>query len=323
LLSTAPYRARVKYGNLMPYTAFESVADAIAAAGVRRVTGSVRGDESRYDTVRNVPSWPARYQADGQVGSLSALAVNDGRRFAAIEGRPSPGGPDPEPAAGAAAMLVELLAERGVVVEGGSGAGTAPEGAKEVAAVPSLTVREIVAELLMYSDNTTAELLVKELGFVERGEGSTAAGLEVVRDVAAEAGLPTDGLSLVDGSGLDRSDRVSCATLDALLALGGDEGPIDDGLAVAGTAGTLIDRYTRSPAKGKVRAKTGSLRDVTGLSGWVDTDKGASLSFSILVNTSGRQVTNDDLVATQRVTEALLAYPETPDLSQLGPEVGP
>src|SRR5690606_32087318 len=46
LLSTAPFRARVKYGSSMAYTAMEAVADAVVAAGVRRVTGSVLGDES-------------------------------------------------------------------------------------------------------------------------------------------------------------------------------------------------------------------------------------------------------------------------------------
>ncbi len=323
LLSTAPYRSRVKYGDLMPATPLESVADAVVAAGVRRVSGRVVGDESRYDAVRAVPTWPARYQADGQVGALSALGVNDGRQFAAIEGGTSPGGVDAEPAAGAAKALVELLRSRGVTVDGGAASGTAPAERVSVATVRSLTVREIVGELLEFSDNTTAELLVKEMGVAAGKGGTTEAGLAVLRSTLEQAGLPTDGLVLVDGSGLDRADRVSCATLDALLEHTGPDGPIEDGLPVAGTSGTLVDRYTRSVAKGKVRAKTGSLRDVTSLSGWVTTDPGAQLSFAIVVNTPDRQVTNDDILATQRITEALLSYPATPDLAALGPVVGP
>lgn len=323
LLSTAPFRARVKYGSSMAYTAMEAVADAVVAAGVRRVTGSVLGDESRYDSERTVPSWPARYQSEGHIGSLSAIAVNDGRDFAAIEGQPSPGGPSREPAVAAASALVDLLRQRGVVVEGGPAAGKAPEDAKVVASLDSPTVAEIVAEMLTFSDNTTAELLTKEMGLQHSGVGSTAAGVQAITETLVANGVPTDGLVLVDGSGLDRGDRVSCATLDALLDEAGAEGPLAEGLPVAGSTGTLVDRFRRSSAAGKVKAKTGSLRDVTSLSGWVETDPGADLSFSILLNTPDRQVGVVDMAATEKVTEALLAYPDRPDPAALGPEAGP
>ncbi len=323
LLSTAPFRARVKYGASMAYTAMEAVADAVVAAGVRRVTGSVLGDESRYDTERTVPSWPSRYQSGGHIGSLSALAINDGRDFATIEGQPSPGGPSADPAAAAASALVELLRQRGVVVDGAPGAGTAPAGADAVASVESPTVAEIVAEMLTFSDNTTAELLTKEMGRAQRGEGSTAAGVEAIVGALSDAGVPTEGLVLVDGSGLDRGDRVTCATLDALLDEAGADGELADGLPVAASTGTLSDRFRGSAAAGKVKAKTGSLRDVTSLSGWVETDPGADLSFSIVLNTPDRAVGVVDMAATEKVTEALLGYPDRPDPAALGPEPGP
>ena len=323
LLSTAPFRARVKYGDRMAATPLEGIADAVVAAGVRHVTGSVVGDESRYDAQRAVPSWPGRYQAEGQIGSLSALAINDGRDFAAIDGQPSPGGPSAEPAVAAASALAELLRQRGVAVDGGAGSGKAAGGAKPIASVDSPTVGEIVAEMLTYSDNTTAELLTKEIGVRAAGKGTTAAGLDAIVGELRKAGLATEGLTLLDGSGLDRGDRVSCATLDALLDQSGAEGDLADGLPVAGTTGTLADRFRGSPAAGKVKAKTGSLRDVTSLSGWVTTDRGADLSFSIVVNTADRQVGVADLAATQRIAEAMLAYPDRPDPALLGPEPGP
>ncbi len=81
LLRTPGYVASLHYPELI-YDNLDTLADQVRAAGVTRVTGSVVGDESRYDNQRTVPSWPSRYLQTGEVGPLSAMAVNDG--FAAF-----------------------------------------------------------------------------------------------------------------------------------------------------------------------------------------------------------------------------------------------
>ena len=81
---------------------------------------------------------------------------------------------------------VELLVERGVTVTGGSRSGEAPDGLSTIATIDSLTVAEIVDQMNTYSDNTTAELLVKEIGFRRSGEGSTAAGAAAVATILGE-----------------------------------------------------------------------------------------------------------------------------------------
>lgn len=79
-----------------------------------------------------------------------------------------------------------------------------------IAKIDSLPLSDIVAEMLTNSDNNTAELLVKELGFATTGVGSRQAGLEVMKAKLVEWGIPLDALTFVDGSGLDRGNRLTC-----------------------------------------------------------------------------------------------------------------
>ncbi|MDP9020296.1 MAG: D-alanyl-D-alanine carboxypeptidase, partial [Actinomycetota bacterium] len=141
------------------FTSMELLAQRVADAGVSEVRGRVVGDESRYDSVRAVPSWPARYLEAKEVGPLSALSVNDG--FAVWDGRKETFA---DPPAGAAGVLTDLLRQRGVIVAGQPASGSAPADAASLAGVDSPTMAELVGQLLRESDNGTAELLLKELG---------------------------------------------------------------------------------------------------------------------------------------------------------------
>ena len=151
------------------------------------------------------------------------------------------------------------------------------------------------------SDNTAAELILKELGVAKRGEGSTAAGTQAVIDALAEAGLPTAGLRMGDGSGLEVTNQASCALLAAALRLpdGGGSPRLASSLAVAGRTGTLSLRLAGTPLEGKLRAKTGSLNGVSGLVGYVDGHRGLSFAFVAngpLSDSAGRLL-QDRLVA--------------------------
>ena len=80
VLGTNPYvaAAAAQVTHPQPYvTPMETLADQIVAAGVTRITGSVIGDDSRYDAERFVPSWPASYATSREAGPLGALLVND------------------------------------------------------------------------------------------------------------------------------------------------------------------------------------------------------------------------------------------------------
>lgn len=301
-------------------TSLEAFADVLTKAGLKRITGRLLGDESRYDTLRTVPSWPARFTDQNQSGPLSALTVNDNfSSFPATqaEGAPIVGTQAGDPPSFAAQSLGDLLRARGVRVEGGYGAGRAPAGAKRVGVIDSPPMSSIVKELLTESDNQTAELLTKELGRVKAGHGTTAAGLSVIRSVIRRLGLPVNGTVVTDGSGLDDGDRTTCPFLAALLVHAGRHSPLGDALPIAGQSGTLANRFTTSAAKGRLRAKTGTLNYVTALTGFVDTQPGATLTFSYIA--TGRAV-NDALVRIQEdLGNALVRYPEGPPLAALAP----
>lgn len=319
LLATAAYVARFE-NQPQVRTPIEDLADAVVAAGITAVEGRIVGDESRYDADRYPDPWPERFATQDQSGPLSALTVNDA--WAAFppdhETRVPDEAPAPDPAAHAAAVLGLLLGERGVTVAGGFGSGPPAPGATEIAAVESPPLVDIVGQMLSESDNQTAELLLKELAVARGRPGTTADGVAVAVEAAAEAGLPIDGVAVVDGSGLGTGNLSTCALVQAILD---DADPaVADGLPVAGKTGTLSKRFLDSPVTGRMRAKTGTLNQVTALAGHVETTPGAEVTFSFIANLPpGSAVGEDELALQDELAAALAAYPEGPSLEELGP----
>ena len=313
LLSTADFVASAPPDQPLAHTALEALADAVVTAGVRQVSGGVMGDETRYDTQRYVPTWKPSYAASGHVGPASALSLNHG--FAHHGPVPVPA---PQPDAHAAAVLTNLLRARGVAVAGPPGEGVAPPGSTVVARLPSLPMREVVAQMLRDSDNLTAELLVKELGRRFANAGTTTAGLGVVRQTLATSGLPVAELKAVDGSGLDRGDRASCALLMAALESSGPSGAIASGFPVAARTGTLARRFLGHPAAGRLRAKTGSLDNVAGLTGYISLVGGeGELEFALLANDLPGDGPGRALQ--EQLGTILARYPQAPAPATLAP----
>ncbi len=323
IIETGNYDAALRFAP-QPHTALEGLADDIRAAGVTRITGNVVGDGGRYDDLTKVESWDPLDLANGEVGPLSALSVNDARDRTngsdlaeIVDGAISE--PAADPPAHAAEVLRELLIARGVAVEGAFASGDAPDEARQIAAVESLPVKGLVAQMLQFSDNNTAELLLKEVGRERGGVGSTEAGVEVELGLLKKWGISTEGVKIVDGSGLSSENRVTCTLLRRVLDHGEADGLLAASLAVPGENGTLLERWADSPARDAVRAKSGTLSMVTGLTGWVRTPAGFDLSFSYLINRPGANIVADDLTRQEQLTEAVLTYPQLPDPKALAP----
>ena len=312
LLSTQQYADSFR-NQPQVFTSLDTLADRIVEAGVHEIRGGVVGDDSRFDTMRYLPSWKPVYISDNEIGPVGALVVND--NFAQF--RPKRTIATPDPARHGAVVLTDLLRGRGVIVPD-AGAGAAPEGASPVASVQSPTLPEVVGEMLRESDNMTAEVLTKELGRRFGGGGSWAEGTKVIRQTVAEAGLPAEGYSAVDGSGLDVSDRVSCALLMDALDLAGPTGPVADGLAIAGRTGTLALRFKGNPAEGRLRAKTGSLNFVVGLVGFVSAADDRTIEFALLANDLPDR-TDSGRALQERVGGILAQYPKAPTPDQVSP----
>jgi serine-type D-Ala-D-Ala carboxypeptidase/endopeptidase (penicillin-binding protein 4) len=242
-------------------TSAEALADAIVAAGVTSITGSVIGDGSRYDDERYPPGWSDSIRASLDGVAVGALVVNDS------VGRSGALGSDP--AASAASTITRLLGDRGVDVGGQATTGIAPPDAAALATVTSQPLSAIVNEMLVTSDNLTAEMLVKEIGLSVNARGTRVDGLQVIVDRLAQWGIPTDAVVLTDGSGLSRENRLTCEVLLAVLQRGASTDVVGAGLATAGQDGSTLDgKFEQEGLAGVLQAKTGSLREVKGLTGY-------------------------------------------------------
>jgi len=321
LLRLPSYAADIEGGDPV-YTDVTRLVGLLEAAGVREVTGSVVGDDTRYDSVRAVASWPASYAGEGDVGPLSALGIDDG--FAVAGGAVPVSAAPPVQSAG---VLSDLLRRAGIKVDGPPLAGSTPTGARRLAELVSPPLNRVLGEVLRESDNTAMELLTKELGFKRAGVGSTAAGVAEVRADLAADGIPTGGLANVDGSGLSRSDRVTCALLVAVLERAGYGGLLMRDLPVAAESGTLADELKGTVAAGRVHAKTGTLDGVKALSGWVGPVSAQAIGnpslaspvvFSTVLNDLPASVANPAAL-TDAVALDIAEYPQAPALAMFEP----
>jgi serine-type D-Ala-D-Ala carboxypeptidase/endopeptidase (penicillin-binding protein 4) len=241
--------------------------------GILRVAGSVLGDESVFDALRG--SARTGFAFDRDIGGvLSGVAV--GRGFSR----------DGAPAKEAARRLAKALRADGVPVDGPSGAGTAPAEARELTAVESPPMADLVRLTNVPSDNFDAEMLLKAVGARFGEAGTTPAGAAVVRDQVATFGIHP---RVVDGSGLSRADRTTPRDVVGLIA-GMDRqavGPtFEASLPVAGRTGTLRRRLRGTIAQDRCHAKTGTLRAVSTLAGYCDTTGGHRVAFAILMETA-------------------------------------
>ena len=319
LLVTSGFATGLPAAAARAVTPLEALADEVVASGVRRIEGSVLGDDRRYDAERGVPTWSPSYLEGNTVGSLGALRVNRGLTGWVEEPeRPGQRGDAGDPAPLAAATFATLLRQRGVEVVGGSGAGVAPADAPALASLASPPLLDVVAEILAWSDNGAAELALKELGLIAGRGPTTAAGVAVVTDTLTTWGLPLEGFAMVDGSGLDTNNRVTCPLLVALMQRVTAVPELLTRLAVAGQGGTLAGRLGDEQTAGLVWAKTGSLYGVTSLAGVTLGADGRAVYFAWVAN-GNRFDPGLSTALPDALVSTLRTYPDAPPAEALGP----
>lgn len=246
----------------------------VRAAGIRRVTGGLIGDETWFDARRTVAGWKRGFYIT-ESPPLSALVVDRARVGSFITR---------SPALAATTAFRDALRTAGVTVEGPVRLGQADEYSVAIAEVLSAPLASIIRFMDRESDNFTAELLLKQLGATELDRGTSAAGAAVVMQTLASAGVPTAGVRIVDGSGLSTLDRLTVDSLAGLLKVAWSDPVIRPvllaALPVAGVNGTLERRLRKPPARGRVLAKTGTTREASALSGYVR----KRFAFAVLQN---------------------------------------
>jgi serine-type D-Ala-D-Ala carboxypeptidase/endopeptidase (penicillin-binding protein 4) len=264
---------RANYGRGATIQAL--VRNLIHATGIKAVQGTVLADGSFFDSKGGTPATGFGRSADVE-GVLDGVAYDrgwftaDGRVFQS------------RPTLFAAQRLVDALRAAGVKVPARTrvSTGSAPVGARQLAAVSSPKIATLISLTNTPSDNYFAEMLLKDLGARFGARGSTAAGAAVVRaEVANAFGIHP---RLNDGSGLSRFDSTTPLQVVTLLQKLAGNSNFVNSLAVAGQTGTLQHQNRGTIAQGRCRGKTGTLRDVANLVGYCRARDGHTLAFAFL-----------------------------------------
>ena len=278
--------SRLPGGHGAFYTNAPSIQDLAAqtkqALGGVPVT-SIVVDSSLFGGPLWQPSWDEHEErvVEGSTPYMSSLMVDGDRNDpGAVE---SPRSTDP---VGRAVQYFQQYLGTNVPVT----SGTAPAGARQLAAVQSQPVTTLIDQAMTYSDNTIMEELAR-LVAIKTGAGNTFAAENAGVLAGLKAyGIDTTGIHIADGSGLSADNAVPPSYLTQLfvkvLNRQNGLGVVYDGLPVAGRTGTLGPGYSRftgasSVADGSVHAKTGWINNGYTLAGTIDAADGSQLTFAV------------------------------------------
>lgn len=201
------------------------------------------------------------------------------------------------------ALLKQRLEQKGVVITGqprvigtkekailAVASSTAPV---QIAQLESPPFSLIAAKTMKPSQNLYTETILwalgEQLGDKSNPKSTSAErGIAVVRNFLNEIGVPPDGLIQYDGSGLSRHNLVTPSALLSVYSYMGKQSRYSsawiNALSIGGVDGTLKSRFRGTKTTGNVYGKTGTIDQVSALSGYVTTSAGEKLVFSIIVN---------------------------------------
>ena len=271
------------------YPARASVADlakktAASLKKAKRTSVTLGYDATLFTGPAWNPTWPSGY--GDQVTPTSALWVDEGR-LAGV----SPGPRTSDPAGQAAKAFAAALRKQGIKVTDIAKA-DAEKGDPRLAAVSSMPLERIVEQVLMTSDNDGAEVLFRQVAVAGGRAGSISQARRQMKQTLTELKAWHEDTAVHDGSGLSRDNLIGADTLSRLLRLAAeDKHPelrgLITGLPVAGVEGSLKYRFSAEdarPARGMVRGKTGTLRQVYSLAGFVRTTDGTLIAYAFITN---------------------------------------
>ncbi|KPF49864.1 hypothetical protein D621_13825 [beta proteobacterium AAP51] len=190
-----------------------------------------------------------------------------------------------------AALFSALWQQHGGTWAGRMREAPAPAGTQLLARREARPWGELLRPLNKTSDNALTRLLYLELGvpaMAAQPQASTFTLAEqAVQGWFQRHGIPTEGLVMDNGSGLSRSERISAWQMARLLQVawaGPQASELHMSLPTAGVDGTMRNRLKEGPATGWARLKTGTLRNVVALAGYVRDPQGRPWAVALMVN---------------------------------------
>ncbi|QQR79950.1 MAG: D-alanyl-D-alanine carboxypeptidase/D-alanyl-D-alanine-endopeptidase [Deltaproteobacteria bacterium] len=293
----------------------EAVVDAFVDAGLKEISGNVYIDDSYFGNDHNI-HYSSRSGGKDYTIVLGALSYNfnrgqiklsqsseeeaeqttinfrkkssrknRSRRKAIIKKRTINAAQNPALAFGTA--FIQAMESNGIDIKGKVIEGIAPQGSTKVLTHHSPELSEVLKGMGKFSNNFIAEQVLRVIGGEKYGEpASLDKGLEAAREYLTSLGIDSHEFALDNGSGLSLYNRLSPSQFIEILKAVYRSPYRDefiDSLSIAGTDGTLKRRLKVPELMGKVFAKTGTLNEVSSLSGYLFLNR-KRIAFSLLLN---------------------------------------
>lgn len=265
-------------------------------APIHEVRGNLVLDDSYFPLSGPLrgPNWSVADLPWYYAAPSSALAVNGN----AVNGRSVS-----DPARYTGDLMQNALRAQGLTPSAVTSGTIDPSHASVLAEHRSAPLASVLVPMMKRSDNQIAE----QMHWAVLAETHRDARYQAVLDTfASKHGIDAQELRLVDGSGLSRTNRITPDALTGVLesmATSPHAEQFRKTLPVAGVDGTLRRRMTGTPATGHAYAKTGTIRGVSALAGYVDSGRNKHrLVFSILVNG------HSDAAAARRLQDRIVNY---------------
>lgn len=284
----------------------ESLVQLFRTEGLRKIEGDVLVDDTYFDR-NNLTTYIADENEKLYKVGTGPLSFN----FNAIishSGRSTKIRGVPDPALYTGSMVLEALRRSGVKISGKVRREAVPERARLVLTHRSPPLKEVLRALGKFSNNFTAEQIIKTISAERLGPpGSTRKGLDLLRGYLVSLGIGPKDFVLDNGSGLTLLSQMSASQFVRILSdlyASPWRNDLIATLSIAGVDGTMAKKLTGARLKGHVFAKTGTLNNVSALSGYVFDPK-CRLAFSFIFNDHNSALENIARVE-EEIIEAVL-----------------
>jgi serine-type D-Ala-D-Ala carboxypeptidase/endopeptidase (penicillin-binding protein 4) len=185
-------------------------------------------------------------------------------------------------------VIKNTLDKNGILLKGQIIPGKTPPDAKLIGSIRSKNLTQLITRMLQESDNLYANSLYKQLAYSVTGEGSYKQGSFAIKKILSQyTNIDLAQIAIVDGAGA-RYNLTSAEQVVVLLTDLYNDKSIHSiflkALPQAGISGSLKDRMKKTTLEKKVFAKTGTMHDISSLSGYLINPNSKTLIFSIIIN---------------------------------------
>lgn len=241
-----------------PYSTdlINEIADALSSLLIREIEGTVIIDETEFAGEPRPASWSAGDRKKYYGTGSHAFNFEDNARGDFSVANPSDG---------FVSALKENLKEKGIIISEND----ILEGRRtQILDHVSFPIDEIMRSCMMRSDNMFAESMLRTFGKISGGDGSTDESAKLETQLWSSKNLPMEGISIVDGSGLSRDNRMTADFMAALLSSMSDNPNYASFFPLAGQEGTLKKFLSETPLDSYIAMKTGSMNGIQCYAGY-------------------------------------------------------